>query len=77
MRGNLNTLFWLDNDTKHLENAFTLNVTHLITNCVVAICFWSLQTVWTKLFNTLINYFLIKLILKKVSSRQKIMKNYS
>ena len=23
MRGNLNTQFWLDNDTKHLENAFT------------------------------------------------------
>ena len=23
MRGNLNAQFWLDNDTKHLENVFT------------------------------------------------------
>ena len=25
MKGNLNALFWLDSDTKHLENAFTRN----------------------------------------------------
>ena len=25
MRGNLNTSIWLNNDTKHLENAFTRN----------------------------------------------------
>ena len=30
MRGNLNTQFWLDNDTKHLENAFNHNFYKLV-----------------------------------------------